>query len=121
VFYFARAKHHRLTVSTEPERATMIMIIVGLQFISMHCQHSLPGHHVANNNGTVMVCGFSRRRSHFRVVTLGKSSTRSWCAFDFVSRFLFISLYTQGEVTSQSLWSRYDRYFVGITRYNALS
>ena len=29
--------------------------------------------------------------------------------------------YTQGEVTSQSLWSRYGRHFVGITRYNALS
>jgi len=29
--------------------------------------------------------------------------------------------YTQGEVTSQSLWSRYDRHFVGITRHNALS
>jgi len=28
---------------------------------------------------------------------------------------------TQGEVTSQSLWSRYDRHFVGITRHNALS
>ena len=30
-------------------------------------------------------------------------------------------LYTQGEVTSQSPWSRYDRHFVGITRHNALS
>jgi len=29
--------------------------------------------------------------------------------------------YTQGEVASQSLWSRYDRHFVGITRHNALS
>jgi len=29
--------------------------------------------------------------------------------------------YTLGEVTSQSLWSRYDRHFVGITRYSALS
>jgi len=28
---------------------------------------------------------------------------------------------TQGEVTSQSLWSRYDRHFVGVTRHNALS
>ena len=28
---------------------------------------------------------------------------------------------TQGEVTSQSLWSRYDHHFVDITRYNALS
>jgi len=27
---------------------------------------------------------------------------------------------TYGEVTSQSLWSRYDRHFVGITRYTAL-
>jgi len=26
-----------------------------------------------------------------------------------------------GEVTSQSLWSRHDRHFVGVTRYNALS
>ena len=25
-------------------------------------------------------------------------------------------LYTQGEVTSQSLWSQYGRHFVGITR-----
>jgi len=31
------------------------------------------------------------------------------------------TLYTLGEVTSQSLWSRYDRHFVGTTRYNALS
>ena len=29
-------------------------------------------------------------------------------------------VYTRGEVTSQSLWSRYDRRFVGITRHNAL-
>jgi len=34
---------------------------------------------------------------------------------------LTISRYTQGEVTSQSLWSRYDRHFVGITRHHALS
>ena len=26
----------------------------------------------------------------------------------------------QGELTSQNLWSRYDRRFMGITRYNAL-
>ena len=26
-----------------------------------------------------------------------------------------------GEVTSQTLWSRYDRHFVGITRHIALS
>ena len=30
-------------------------------------------------------------------------------------------LYTQGEVTSQILRSRYDRHFVGIARYNASS
>ena len=29
--------------------------------------------------------------------------------------------YTWGEVTSRSLWSRYDRHFVGITQHNALS
>ena len=28
-------------------------------------------------------------------------------------------MYTEGEVTSQSLWSRYDRHFVGITRHDA--
>jgi len=28
---------------------------------------------------------------------------------------------TQGDVTSQNLWSRYDRHFVGVTRYNVLS
>jgi len=31
------------------------------------------------------------------------------------------SAYTWGEVTSQGLWSRYDRHFVGVTRRNALS
>jgi len=29
-------------------------------------------------------------------------------------------IYTWGELTSQSLWSRYARHFVGITRYNVL-
>jgi len=29
--------------------------------------------------------------------------------------------YTQGEMTSQSLWPRCDRHFVGIIRHNALS
>jgi len=29
--------------------------------------------------------------------------------------------YTQGEMTSQNLWSRYDRQFVGITRNNAFN
>ena len=32
-----------------------------------------------------------------------------------------VTQYTQGEVMSPSLWSRYERHFVGITRYNALS
>jgi len=31
-----------------------------------------------------------------------------------------LPVYTQGEVTSQSLRSRYDRHFVGITKHNAL-
>jgi len=30
-------------------------------------------------------------------------------------------VHIMGEVTSQSLWSRYDRHFVGQTRHNALS
>ena len=29
--------------------------------------------------------------------------------------------YTQGEVTSQNLWPRYDRHFVGIIRRNVWS
>ena len=29
--------------------------------------------------------------------------------------------YTQGEMTSQNLWSGYDRHFVGITWHNAWS
>jgi len=38
-----------------------------------------------------------------------------------VSTVYIRALYTQGEVTSQSLRSRHDRHFVGITRHNALS
>ena len=46
-----------------------------------------------------------------------------WVIFNFVLKDSGVKmhLYTQGEVTSQSLWSRYDRHFVGITRYNASS
>ena len=32
-----------------------------------------------------------------------------------------MQLYAQGEVTSQNLWPRYDRHFVGITWHNAWS
>ena len=42
-------------------------------------------------------------------------------SYGFEHRINEVPLYTQGEVTSRSLWSRYDRHFVGITRYNALS
>jgi len=28
--------------------------------------------------------------------------------------------YTWGEVTSQNLWPRYDRHFVGVKRHNVL-
>ena len=38
-----------------------------------------------------------------------------------VIQIFFSSRNTQGEVTSQILWSRYDRHFVGIARYIALS
>jgi len=34
-------------------------------------------------------------------------------------RAFYVPAYTQGEVASQNLWSRYDRHFVGITRYSA--
>ena len=39
----------------------------------------------------------------------------------FVRLLPFIQLHTWGEVTSQNLWSVYDRHFVGITRYNVFS
>jgi len=32
-----------------------------------------------------------------------------------------VRLGSQGEVTSHTLWSPYDRHFVGVTRYNALT
>ena len=34
---------------------------------------------------------------------------------------LLLVFYTYGVVTSQNLWSQYDRRFVSITRHNALS
>ena len=34
---------------------------------------------------------------------------------------ILLAHYAWSEMTSQSLWSRYDRHFVGITQHNALS
>ena len=44
------------------------------------------------------------------------------CFSDFIDEVMFVynGHESQGEVTSQNLWSRYDRHFVGITRHNAL-
>ena len=33
----------------------------------------------------------------------------------------YVHVYTQGEVTSQNLWSRYDRHCVGLTWHNVWS
>ena len=33
----------------------------------------------------------------------------------------FVDLYTKGEMTSQNLWPRYDRHFVGVTWHNVWS
>jgi len=38
-----------------------------------------------------------------------------------IDRDTVVERHNYGEVMSQSLWSRYDRHFVGITLYNALS
>ena len=35
--------------------------------------------------------------------------------------YLLLSTNTQGEMTSQNLWSRYVRHFVGITWHDVLS
>ena len=43
----------------------------------------------------------------------------TWKLFRLTSRTRFRD--TLSEVTLQSLWSRYDRHFVGIARYSALS
>ena len=58
-----------------------------------------------------------------RVVLVRRPGSRHWARYAFIvasDTLTFCS--TSGEVTSQSLWSRYDRHFVGITsRYNVLS
>jgi len=51
----------------------------------------------------------------WKSVIFGKVTGKSLVSCFFDSRC------TQGEVTSQYLESRYDRHFVGITRYNPLS
>ena len=71
-------------------------------------------------------------RAHCRVRVVEFNSYSTTCA-DFVRvrsvsgpcrvrvvEFSFKCLCTYGEVTSPSLWSQYDRHFVGITRHNAL-
>jgi len=39
----------------------------------------------------------------------------------FFTIFGYTDMNTSGEVTSQSLWSQYDRHFVGIRRHSVLS
>jgi len=41
------------------------------------------------------------------------------CVCPLARLFICALAYTQDEVTSQNLWSRYDRHFVGKTRHNA--
>ena len=46
-----------------------------------------------------------------RVTEVSFSACKSACVF----------LLYWGEVTAQSVWSRYDHHFLGMTRYNMLS
>jgi len=71
-----------------------------------------PGVHVPFT--TVRAQGLARKfcvRKFSRLVTklLCKKNRKCMCK------------YTQGEVTSQNLWPRYDRHFVGITWHNVWS
>jgi len=54
-------------------------------------------------------------------ITVNESTPRQWNCARKLNKDDHFQLNTQGEVTSQSLWSRYDRHFVGKTQYNALS
>ena len=53
-------------------------------------------------------------------VRLSRRSTAAAATGAFAAERPASKLYTQGEVTSQNLWSQYDRHFVGITRHNAV-
>jgi len=55
---------------------------------------------------------FSRPAAH-------PMSSGATCSSHFFARLCV--RYTQGEVTSHNLWSRYNRHFVGITWYNVWS
>ena len=51
----------------------------------------------------------------------GPSPVVELLVYDTLKIHSVVVLYTQGEVTSQNLWSQYDHHFVGITRHNASS
>ena len=75
-------------------------------------------------------CGTEKRRTCRQMAMLFYVMCRptARCLFLQVPEIIFFCArqrptirYTKGDVTSQSLWSRYDRRFVGITRYSSLS
>jgi len=53
-------------------------------------------------------------KQHYKNIKAVVTNTKSWQQP--LNQYYFCG-YTQGEVTSQNLWSRYDRHFVGITRH----
>ena len=57
------------------------------------------------------------KRTHSGCVHIGYVARRDVAT----RRIRFRRTFTHRVVSSQSPWSRYDRHFVGITRYNALS
>jgi len=69
------------------------------------------------------VCIFLSVRNKILPFLTGGAGQRRLTCMMAVKRWLLVVVYcyyTQGEVTSQSLWSRYDRRFLGIIRDNAL-
>jgi len=86
--------------------------------------------------GLYFVFVIEKKRSH-RFVSVAMAATAETCVCVCVresetgtetenqahrrKRTIRFDLYTWGEVTSQYLWLRYDRHFVGITGHNVWS
>jgi len=112
ILYFTYLLHRRISVVVQLNQATSWLdgnFIYGRGDVWASALRSFVGGQLATLNSTANFPALNQAR-----VPLDNYPSPTTNALPQLEDYWGISVYTQGEVTSQNLWSRYDRNFVGI-------
>jgi len=115
--------HHCQLTQYSAGNSSVLLLCAKRSFASLRCSLVRQTFHMERRTLHVNACTWYKRTRTTAAKSVFYPSVINvfLCFYSSIFLIIFLNIYTQGEMMSQSLWSRYDRRFLGIIGYNAWS